>query len=96
MAFSSQMNDTVYMILLHDFLHLLVVADISLDKCVVGLVFDVLQIGQVPSIGQFVQIDDVILGIFVHEQTDHMASDEAGTAGNQYIAFEFHDYAFLR
>ena len=82
MAFSSQMDDTVYTILLHDFLHLFVVADVGFDESVVRLVFDVLQIGQVTGVGQFVQVDNVILGIFVDEQSDYMAADESGTASN--------------
>lgn len=77
MAFSRQMDDTVYMVLLHDFLHFLVVADIGFDESVVRLVFDVLQIGQVTGVGQFIQVDNVILGIFVDEQTDYMAADES-------------------
>ena len=82
------MDDTVYLILLHQFQHLVIVADICLDKYIVRLVLNVLQIRQVAGVGQFVQVDDAVFRILVHEQAYHVAADETGTAGNQYVTFE--------
>lgn len=87
-AFGGQVNDTVYVVLLHHFLHLLVIADVCLHEDIVLLVLDVFQVGQVTGIRQLVQVDDAVFRILVHEEANHMAADESGTAGNQYVAFE--------
>ena len=71
-AFCSQMDNAVYLIVVHQLEHQLEVADVALHKGVVGLVLDVLEVGQIACISQLVEVDDVILGIFVHEQTDNV------------------------
>ena len=42
--------------------------------------------------GQFIEIDDPIVGIFVYEEPHHMRADESGAAGNEDVAF--HVFAF--
>jgi hypothetical protein len=66
------MDNAVYLIVVHQLEHQLEVADVALHKGVVGLVLDVLEVGQIACISQLVEVDDVILGIFVHEQTDNV------------------------
>ena len=61
------------------------VADICLDEGVVRLVLNIFEVGQVACIGQGIQIDDVVLRIFIHEETNNMGTDEAGTAGNEDV-----------
>ena len=91
-AFGGQVDDTVYVVLLHHFLHLVIVADVCLHEDIVFLVLDVFQVGQVTGIRQLVQIDDAVFRILVYEEANHVAADETGTTGNQDIAFEiFHD-----
>ena len=82
MAFGGQMDDAVHLLVLHQFIESVEVADIHLHKLIVRLVFDVLQVSEVSSIREFVEIDDVIVGILVHEEANYMTSDESGTAGN--------------
>ena len=88
MAFCGQVDDAVHVILLHHFLHLFVVADVRFHEHIVFLVFNVLQVRQVSRIRQLVQVDDTVFRILVHEEANHMAADESGTTGNQYVAFE--------
>ena len=83
-----QVDDAVHVILLHHFLHLFVVADVRFHEHIVFLVLDILQVRQVSCIRQLVQVDDAVFRILVHEEANHMAADESGTAGNQYVAFE--------
>ena len=63
------------------------VADIHLDELVVGTVLDVLEVGQIAGISQLVKIDDLVLGIFVDKEADHMASNESCTSGDDYVSF---------
>ena len=87
MALSGQMDDAIHLFVLHQLIEGIEVADVHLDKLVVGLVLDVLQIGEVAGIGQFVEVNDVILGILVHEQAHHVTSDEACAASNDDVSF---------
>ena len=87
-ALCSQVNDTIYVIQLHQLLHLLVVADVRLYEHIVRLVLNVFQVRQVPRIRQLVQVDDTVFRILVYEQAHHVAANKSGTAGNQYVTFE--------
>lgn len=85
MAFGSQVDDAVYLLVLHQFVESVEVADIHLDKLVVGPLLNVLQVGEVSSIRQLVQVDNAIIGILVHKKAYNMRSDKACTACNYYL-----------
>ena len=89
MAFGCQMNDTVYLLFLHQFIESIEVADVHLDKLVVGFVLDVLEVSQITCVCELIEVDDVLLWVFVHEEAHYMASDEASTAGDDDISFHF-------
>ena len=78
MTLCRQVDDAVHMMLLHHFLHLLIVADVRFHEYIVFLVLDVLQVRQIPCIRQLVQVDDAVFRILVHEEANHMAADESG------------------
>jgi hypothetical protein len=82
MTLGCEMDDAVHVLILNELEHVLEVADVHADKLVVRLVFNVLQVGKVASVGEFVEVDDLILGIFIDEQTDYVRADEAGAAGD--------------
>ena len=85
MAFGGQVDDSVHMVLPHQFLHFVEVADVGLYERVVGLVLNVFQIRQVAGVCQLVEIDDTVVRILVDEQADYMATDESGTAGDENV-----------
>jgi len=85
MALGSEMDDTVYLLLLHQLVESIEVADVHLHELVVGLLLDVLQVGQITGISEFVEVDDVIIGVLVHEKAHHVAPDKACAASNYYI-----------
>ena len=80
-----QMDDAVDLLVLHQLVEGVEVADVHPHELVIRLVLDVLQIGQIAGVGELVEIDDIILGIFVHKEANNMASDESGTAGDNDI-----------
>ena len=90
MGLRSKMDHAVDRILLENPADLIEITDVCLDKNIVRSLLDVLQICQVPSIGQFVKVDNPILGILVDKQPDDMTTDETGTAGNKNVSLEFH------
>ena len=52
MTFGSQMDDAVHLLVLHQLEDSLKIADVHLDKLVVGLVLDVLEIGEITGVCQ--------------------------------------------
>ena len=72
MTLSSQVDDTVNLLVLHELVECVEVADVHLNELVVWFVLDVLQVSQVTSVGKLVEVNDVILGILVHKQADYM------------------------
>lgn len=90
MAFCCQMDNTVDMVLPHQLQHLLEIADVCPYKRVIRFILNIFQVCQITSVCQFVKIDNVIIRIFIHKQTHHVASDEACTTRNKYIPFKFH------
>ena len=95
MALSSQVDDAVHLLVLHQFVESIEVADVHLHKLVVGFVLDVLEVSQVACIGQLVQIDDVVIGVLVHKQAHHMASNKACATSNNDCTFHISKYYFF-
>lgn len=85
MAFSCEMYDAVDLVLPYDTAHIVKVRDIGLDEGIVGLVFYVLEIGEIAGISKFVEIHDMVIGIFGDKQPDYMRPDETGAASSKYI-----------
>ena len=95
MALGSKVYDAVHLLVLHELVEGVEVADVHLYKLVIGLVLNVFQVGKVARISQTVEVDDVILGILVHEKANDMASNKAGSAGDDdcfHILLLFFDY----
>ena len=83
MGFRREVDDAVHVVFGDDLQHRVEVADVGLDKGVVGLFLDILEVRKVAGIGQLVQVDDPVIRIIVHEQPHDMAADETGSAGDQ-------------
>ena len=94
-AFSGEVDDAGYFILLHQFQHLVEVTDVCLDEGVIRFVLDVLQIRQVSGIRQFIYIYYMVFRIFRYEKADYVAPDKAGTAGDDDMLL-FHYFIFSR
>lgn len=93
MGLSREMYDSVNFLILHKLVEGLKVADIHLDELVVRSILDVLEIRKVASIGQLVEIYDLILRIFVDKESYNMAADETSAAGDYDVSS--HIYNFL-
>ena len=95
MALGGEVYDAVDVFILHQLVDTLEVADVHLDEAVVRLVLDVLQVGEVAGVGQLVEVDDFVFRIFVDEEADDVAADEAGAACDDDGAFVCHDCIML-
>ena len=82
MGLGGEVDDAVDLFVLHQFVDAVEVADVHLDELVVLLVLDVLQVGEIAGIGQLVQVNYLVLWIFVYEEADDVAADETGSAGD--------------
>ena len=93
-ALGCKVDYSVHVVVLHQLLYSLIIADVGLDEHVVLLVLHVLQVGKVAGIGQLVEVDDAVLGILVYEQAHYVGADEARSACDDYVTLEFHDFSF--
>ena len=84
MGFSREMDDTVGLEVPDNRFHQTGVRDIALDKLVSGIRCDGFQVIQVASIGGFVQIEDVVVGLSELLQ-DEVAADKACSASDDYF-----------
>ncbi len=91
MTLGGEMDDAVDVFVLHQFQDTFEVADVHADKAIVGLFLDVLEVGEVACIGQFVEVDNLIVGIFVHKKANNMAADKAGATRDDDVSFISHD-----
>ena len=82
MTLGSKVDDAIDLLILHELIEGFVVADIHLDELIVGASLDILQIGEVTGIGELIEIDNLIFGILVDEQTYNMTPYKSGTAGD--------------
>ncbi len=84
-TFCRQVDDTVYMFVLHELVERVKVADVHLHELVVRLVLDVLQVREVARVGKLIEVDNLVFRVLVHKQANHVASNKACTAGNDDI-----------
>ena len=84
-------DDAVNTVFPDDAAHLVKVGDICLDEGIVRFILDILEVGKVTGIRQLVEVDDMIVGIFVDEKAYYMTADKTGTAGDEYVAFHHTD-----
>ena len=87
MAFGRKVDYAVDGIFAEDGLHGFEVADVGPFEDVVGTLFHVAQVLQIAGIGQLVEADDPVIGVFFDEKAYYVAPDEACAARDQDIAF---------
>src|SRR5574344_548177 len=95
LAFSSKMDNAIHLMVSNDFAHHLEIAGICFDESIIGPILDFFEIGQIPSIGQFVQIDNMVFRIFVNQINNQVTANETGTASNQYCPLVFHKPIYI-
>ena len=95
MRFSCKMYDTINVLILHQLVEGIKVTDVQFDKLVVGLVLNILEVCQVASIRELVEVDDVVLGVLVYKEANYMRADEACATGYYNISFT-HDSIFIK
>jgi len=81
-AFCGQVDDAVNLLVLHELVERVEVADVHLHELVVRLVLDILEVREVARVGELVEVDDLVIRVLVHEKANHVATDEACTAGD--------------
>ena len=79
------MDDTVYLFVLDELVEGLEIADVHLHKLVVRLILYISEVLQITCIGKLVEIDDIVLWIFIYKEADYVRSYKAGPAGDYYI-----------
>ena len=57
MALGSEMDDAIHLIVLHQLQHQVEITDITLNESIVRLVLDVLEVSQITSVSQLVEVD---------------------------------------
>ena len=85
MGFGSQVNDPIELEFVKQTLYQIMVADIPFPKNVVGCIFYIGQVGQIPCVSQQIQVDNAVLWIVFDQSFDQVGADEASAAGDKYI-----------
>ncbi len=90
MALGGEVDDAVDVLFLHQLVDAIEITDVHLDELIVGLVLDVLEVGEVAGIGQLVEVDDLVFRVFVDEKSNDMAADEACATSDDDVSFVVH------
>lgn len=85
MTLRGEMDDAVDVLAAHEIGDSLKIADVGFDESIVGAVFDILQVGEVTGIGQFVDIENVIVGVLVDKKLDYMCADKTGSSSDDDV-----------
>ena len=89
MTLGSKMDDAIDVLILHQLIESIEVADVHLYKLIVRLILNVLKVSQVAGISQLIKADDIIFRVFVHEEANNVRADKTSTTGNHYISFHY-------
>ena len=92
MALGSKVDNAVNLLLLHQFVEGVEVADIHLDKLIVWLILYILKVCKVACVGQFIKVDDIILRVLIDKKAHNVATNKTCTASDNDV---FHTIAVL-
>ena len=85
MAFGGEVDNAVDPVLADYAAHGVEIGDVGAHESVIRAVFDIAEVSEIPCIGQLVEVDDMIVGIFVDEEADDVVADESGPSGDKYV-----------
>ena len=88
MAFRRKVDDALDVVLVEEVVYQRFIADVSLDEGVVGHTSAFPEVVQVACIGEFVEVDDMVVWVFLREVRDEVGTDESGSTGYE-DAFHF-------
>lgn len=86
-AFCCKVDDAINLLILHQLIESIKVADIHLHELIVWLVLDIFEVGEIASISELIEVDDVVLGIFVYKKAHYMRANKACTSSDEYSSF---------
>ena len=88
MALRRKVDDSVDFIFSEDPCHVVIITYITLYKDIIGLILDILEVLQITSISQCIEVYYPVVRILINEKTNHMAADKAGSPGYQYVSLK--------
>ena len=83
MRLGSQMYDAVHPLLFQKGGYAAEIADVHLHETIVRPVRDIIEVGEIPGVCQFVDIDNPAIRIFADKKPDYVRADEACPAGDE-------------
>ena len=95
-ALGCKVDYPVNVVLLHQRLHRFIIADVRLYKRIILLALDVLQVCQISCIRQLVEVDNVVFGVFVYEQSYNVRAYKTRSAGYDDVSLVFHDFCIVK
>ena len=63
------MDNTINLLILHQLVECIEVADVHLHELVVGVILNVSEVSEITCISKSIEVDDLILRIFVYEKS---------------------------
>ena len=93
-AFRGEMHHRLR--ILHAGIHGPAVEDVSPDPLVSFVPGKVLEVFRIPRVGFFIQVEDLVGGVFVQEVADEIGADEPQPSGNQELHGEKYPQVFSR
>src|SRR5574344_1285566 len=90
MTLCCQMNYTIHLFTTHQSHHSIEIAYICLNKLIVGASLQVLQVGQIACISQFIYIYNIVVRVLVDKQTYRMTTSAPGPTAIDIISFQSH------
>ena len=81
-AFGREVDDALDVVLGKEGFYEGFVADVTFDEGVVGECFGFFEVVEVARIGEFVEVDEVVLGVFLGKVWNEVGADKAGAASD--------------
>src|SRR5690554_5125130 len=87
-ALRGKMDHAVDRVIAEQFYQHFGVADVAPREGVIGFILDVGQVLQVARVGEFIKVNDPVLGVVVNEQSHHVRANESCATCYQYISLK--------
>lgn len=80
-----KMDHSVNLLIGKQLLKQRLITDIGMHETVIGVILNILKVGRVTGVGQFVKVDDPCIGQPFENKTDKIRTNKSTTTGNKYV-----------
>jgi len=85
MRFCCKVYNSIKLMQFKQFMNLVSIYNISFDKMIIWFALYITEIFKIPCISKLVEIENLIIGIFIYKESDQVRTYKSSSTSNKYF-----------